>query len=68
MSFRDQVVWITGASSGLGWAMALEFARLGAIVVASARRVDRLEALVGQIEADGGRALAMPCDVTCEDQ
>ncbi|MFP4277821.1 MAG: SDR family NAD(P)-dependent oxidoreductase [Wenzhouxiangella sp.] len=68
MSFRDQVVWITGASSGLGWAMALEFARLGAIVVASARRVDRLEALVGQIEADGGRALAMACDVTCEDQ
>ncbi|NDY96839.1 SDR family NAD(P)-dependent oxidoreductase [Wenzhouxiangella limi] len=64
MQFKDQVVWITGASSGLGWAMALEFARLGATLVLTARREKMLEQLVAHIEAAGGRAVAMACDVT----
>lgn len=68
MDFNKQVVWITGASSGLGRAMALEFARLGATVALSARRVEKLEELVAQIHAAGGQALAMPCDVTRDDQ
>lgn len=68
MSFERKVVWITGASSGLGWAMAEEFARQGAIVAASARRTEKLEALVHDIESRGGRALAIPCDVTKEEQ
>ncbi|MFW5815826.1 MAG: SDR family NAD(P)-dependent oxidoreductase [Wenzhouxiangella sp.] len=64
MQFKHQVVWITGASSGLGWAMALEFARLGATLALTARRETKLEQLVAQIEAAGGRAVAMACDVT----
>ena len=62
--FHGQVVWITGASAGMGRALALEFARRGADVAVSARRVDRLVALVDEIEALGRRALAVACDVT----
>ena len=41
--FKDKVIWITGASSGIGEALALEFARLGARVILSARREDELK-------------------------
>jgi NAD(P)-dependent dehydrogenase (short-subunit alcohol dehydrogenase family) len=44
--------------------MALEFVRRGASVAVSARRTDRLQALVTEIEASGGKALAIACDVT----
>ncbi|MEE4639231.1 MAG: SDR family NAD(P)-dependent oxidoreductase [Wenzhouxiangella sp.] len=67
MEFKDQVVWITGASSGLGWAMALEFARLGATVAVSARRAEKLDQLVEEIARAGGKAVAAPCDVTNDD-
>jgi NAD(P)-dependent dehydrogenase (short-subunit alcohol dehydrogenase family) len=66
--FRDRVVWITGASSGIGRALALEFARGGAHLALSARREERLRELVGEIERLGGRALALPCDVADEAQ
>lgn len=59
----DQVVWITGASAGLGRALALAYADAGADVAVSARRVDRLESLAAEIEQRGRRALALPCDV-----
>jgi NAD(P)-dependent dehydrogenase (short-subunit alcohol dehydrogenase family) len=62
-SFENRVVWITGASSGLGWALALELARQGADVAVSARRIERLQALVREVEALGRSALAIPCDV-----
>src|SRR5579859_6036179 len=42
-----RVIWITGASSGMGYQMALAFARRGDHVAASARRLDRLDELVG---------------------
>src|ERR1700712_5399490 len=64
--FENQVVWITGASSGLGKALALEFARQGADLALSARRIERLQALVSEIEALGRSALAVPCDVVDE--
>jgi len=64
MRFSAKVVWITGASAGIGQAMARQFAREGAIVAASARRVDRLHELAGEIERAGGSAQVVPCDVT----
>ncbi len=54
---------ITGASSGLGRALALELARRGARVVVAARRRERLEALVGEIARKGGEAEALTLDV-----
>jgi clavulanate-9-aldehyde reducatase len=63
-----QVVAVTGASSGIGEATALECARAGAAVALAARRGERLDALVGRIEAEGGRALAVTADVGEEDE
>lgn len=68
LAFEDKVVWITGGGSGLGRAMALEFARQGATVAVSGRRADRLEEVVAEIEVLGRRGLAVPCDVTVEDE
>jgi len=67
MRFEDKTVWITGASAGIGRAMALQFAREGAHLALSARRTDRLDELVAEIEALDRKALAIPCDVTQED-
>ena len=66
--FADRVAWITGASAGIGRALALAFARQGAAVALSARREDRLRETVELIESRGGRAIAVPCDVTDEAQ
>lgn len=63
-----RVVVITGASAGIGRATALRLARDGASVVASGRRGDRLDALVREIAAFGGRALAVVADVTHEEE
>jgi len=58
------VVAITGASSGIGAATAVELAGRGAAVVLGARRTDRLEELVERIRAAGGRAEMRRVDVT----
>jgi NADP-dependent 3-hydroxy acid dehydrogenase YdfG len=63
-----KVVAITGASSGIGRATALACARSGAAVAVAARRLDRLQELVAEIEAQGGRAIAVKTDVTDEVQ
>ncbi len=55
---------VTGASSGIGEATVRALAEAGAGVVAAARRLDRLEALVERVEGDGGRAVAVAADVT----
>lgn len=65
--FAGQVVWITGASSGIGRALALGFAQAGADVAVSARRAERLAAVVEEVERAGRRGLAVPCDVTDDD-
>ena len=60
---RGKVALVTGASSGLGDNFARRLASEGAVVVAAARRSDRLEKLVREIEAAGGKALAVALDV-----
>jgi dehydrogenase/reductase SDR family protein 7 len=60
--FRDQVVWITGASSGVGEGLAVAFAEAGARVVLSARRGDELERVRSRMTA--GEHLVLPMDVT----
>jgi NAD(P)-dependent dehydrogenase (short-subunit alcohol dehydrogenase family) len=67
-SLAGQTIWITGASSGIGRALALAYARRGANVAISARREDRLAEVAREIEARGGRALVLPCDVTREER
>jgi NAD(P)-dependent dehydrogenase (short-subunit alcohol dehydrogenase family) len=62
--FRDKAVVITGASSGIGQDAALSFARQGAQVALLARRKSVLDDLAGKINAEGGRAIAIGCDVT----
>jgi NADP-dependent 3-hydroxy acid dehydrogenase YdfG len=63
-SFRDQVVLVTGASSGIGHETALAFARQGAAVALAARRAVQLEEVAAAVTAAGGRALVVPTDVT----
>jgi NADP-dependent 3-hydroxy acid dehydrogenase YdfG len=64
MSIHGKVVAITGASSGIGEATARHLAALGAPVVLGARRTDRLDRVVAEIEAAGGEAVAVRVDVT----
>jgi NAD(P)-dependent dehydrogenase (short-subunit alcohol dehydrogenase family) len=68
MRFAGKVALITGASRGFGRALAMEFAREGADVAVSARRLELLETLARDIEGLGRRALALKCDVTREDE
>lgn len=59
-----RTAFVTGASSGLGRRFARVLARAGAAVAVAARREDRLADLVAEIEAAGGRAVAVGLDVT----
>lgn len=62
--FRDNVVLLTGGSSGIGRAMALQLADRGARLALAARGVDRLEAAAAACRARGAEVLTVPTDVT----
>lgn len=66
--FKDKIIWITGASSGLGKFMAYEFARQGAKLALSARRKDQLHEVLKVVESFGAEGLVVPCDVLMEEE
>jgi short-subunit dehydrogenase len=68
MQLKGAVAVVTGASSGIGEAVAVGLAQRGAKVVLAARRKDRLDELADRIERAGGTALAIRCDVTDREQ
>ena len=67
-AFRDQVVIVTGASSGIGKALAQQLAGQGAKVALAARRAELLEQVAAACRQVGGEALAIPTDVSDETQ
>ncbi len=68
IDLSNQVIAVTGASSGIGEATALACAQAGAAVALAARRGERIDALAERITAAGGRAIAVPTDVGEESQ
>ena len=68
LSFAGKVAVVTGGGTGIGYATALQFARLGASVVIAARTVDELEAAAARItEQSGSKCIAVPTDVKSEE-
>ena len=61
---RNKVVIVTGASSGIGYATALELSKAGAKVAAGARRVEKLETLKNEVQKHGGEIIVKKLDVT----
>ena len=62
----DGIAWVTGASSGIGRAAALELARRGYVVAVTARRLPDLETLAVEAEGFAGRIVPAPGDITDE--
>ncbi|MBA2646597.1 MAG: SDR family NAD(P)-dependent oxidoreductase [Pyrinomonadaceae bacterium] len=63
VDWSNQIVLITGASSGIGGALAVELGRRGAALGLFARRADELMKVAEEIERGGGKALVLPGDV-----
>jgi short-subunit dehydrogenase len=61
------IALVTGASSGIGAATARILTRQGLFVILVARRLERLQSLKLEIEAEGGRVMIIPADLTCEE-
>jgi len=68
MDFKDNVVILTGASTGIGEAMAHELARQGAWLALAARNAAKLETVAAACRTRGGRAIVVPTDVTDQEE
>lgn len=68
MSLSQRVALVTGASQGIGRTSALRLAKEGAAVAVAARNQEKLNELVAEITASGGKAAAFPVDVADEEQ
>jgi len=68
MSLSGRVALVTGASQGIGRACALKLSQSGATLALAARNQEKLQELVGEIEATGGKAAAFSLDVGDEEQ
>jgi 3-hydroxybutyrate dehydrogenase len=68
MRLKDKVSIITGAASGIGKEIAIEYAQEGAIVVIADLNLEAAKAVASEIEANGGQAHAVAMDVTSENQ
>ena len=66
MKLKNARVIVTGASSGIGRAIALEFGRRGARLALASRNRPALEEVAALIKADGGSVVVIPTDVTAE--
>jgi citronellol/citronellal dehydrogenase len=66
--FADQLAWVTGAGSGIGRCVAHELSALGATVVLSGRKPDKLERVADEIRQDGGRCETHSFDIREEEQ
>lgn len=64
MAMEQRVAWITGAGSGMGRASAMRLARRGFAVALSGRRAAALTDVQNEIDAEGGRSIVVPLDVT----
>lgn len=67
-AFKGKVVIVTGGGSGIGRCTAHELASLGAQVVITGRKVEKLDKVVAEIAEDGGKATGMVCDIRNEEQ
>ena len=68
MDFKNKVVLITGASSGIGKQTAIEFAKLGSNIILVARRKDKLEQVENQLKQFHVTTLVCTCDISKKDQ
>ena len=62
--YKGKIVVVSGASSGLGSQMAKGYARQGATVIITARRMEKLEKVAEEIRSLGAECLPIRCDVT----
>ncbi len=67
-AFLDKVIIVTGGGSGIGRCTAHELASLGAQVIITGRKPEKLDTVVEEISSDGGKALGLVCDIRDEAQ